>query len=650
MHSVTLTSLALLKARFEIEKRDIVDAFSCFAEVCLARRSPSQFSPEELKEWLIRDFGLDLPLAPVKFVLPRMVKRRIVKRSENLYHLAEIKCKPEEFEKNQAELEVHYSTIVRSLRDYAHDELRQDLTEAECESGLLNYIDEYSIECVASFASGNVVPVRGSKPLHWRYIVSRFTNHISSKAQDLFRYFLTVLTGRMLANALLASDLSGLGMKFRNTSIYVDTPLILQILGVLGKEFQTYSRETFHLLMDAGATLRIFSHTLEETDQVLKNAERYLEMPSGGSGNVVLALRDAGISPSDVTLIRSRIRNLLLDEGIQVEETPGYIEKYQIDEAALEKEMKDAGLNYRCERAKRADINSVRSVYVLRASTSPQRVEESLALVLTNNSALARAAYAYGHKHPAFKYVSPVVTDFSLANIVWIKSPLKHPDVPMHFLLAHCYSVLKPSEDLWNKFVSELDRLRQAGKITPEQHQYLRYELRVRDELMNLTLGDEEEITEQVVLQILDRHEQEIALPWKKQLEEVSADHQKALQRLTASENKLTNVENVVQKLTQSVKVVVRALLVIIAILLLIYASYPFFGMRNASSFWRVVSGILGGLLILLNIAHLIPGFRIIDPVNRFSSFLEAWLLGSLRKVLGLKKEEATKPIDTGTR
>jgi hypothetical protein len=639
MNSVTLTSLALLKARFDFEKHDIVDAFVCFAEVCLARRSPNHFSPEELKEWLIQDFGLDLPLPPVKLILSRMVKRGIAKRSENFYQLAKITCKLDEFEKNQAELAIHYRTIVLSLKDYARDELGQDLTEAESESGLLNYIDEYSIECVASFTSGDVVPVRGSKPKHWRFIVSRFANHISSRDPDLLRYFSTVLTGRMLANALLASDLSALGARIRRTSIYIDTPLLLQILGVLGKEVQAYSREIFRLFMDAGARLRVFSHTLDETDQVLRNAERYLEMPSGGRGNVIVALRETGMSPSDVVLIRSRIRSLLLGEGIQIEETPRYIEKYQIDEVALEQEMDAAGLHYRGEMAKKADINSVRSAYVLRAGSSPERVEESIALVLTNNAALARAAYSYGRKYREFKHVSPVITDFSLANIVWIKSPLKHPNVPMHLLLSQCYSVLKPSENLWKRFVRELKRLHEAGKITPEQHQYLRYELRVRDELMNLTLGDEEELSEQVVLEILNRHEQEVTLPFKKQLEEVGADHQRALQRLMDSESQVAKVENTLRKFARFVHIIARTVFVVIAVLLLIFAYHPFFEAQAASTSWRVVSAILGVLLIGLNVANLVSGFRIIDPVNRFCSLLEGWLLGSLRKILGLKKE-----------
>jgi hypothetical protein len=594
------------------------------------------FSPEEMKGWLLSDFGLDLPLPPVKLVVGRMVKRGIARRHDKIYIINQISCDPEAFDKNQAEMVSHYRAVRLGLQEFARDALGKELTEAECESGLLNYIDEYSIECVSSFRYGDAVPIRGRDPGHWRFIVSRFVNHISSRSPEEFRYFVTVLTGRMLANALLASDLSGLGAKFRHTSIYLDTPLILQILGVVGKENQSYAREIFDLFSSAGADLKALSHTMEETDQVLRNAEKYLETPSGGYGDVIVALREAGMSSSDVALIRARLRNILHDENIRVEDTPAYIEKHQIDELALESEMDTAGLHHRNKLARRADINSVRSIYVLRRGISPRRVEDCRALVLTNNAAFARAAYSYGQKYEEFKQVSPVITDFSLTNIVWLKSPLKHADLPVRLLLTHCYSVLKPSQALWKRFVDELDRLRDQKTITPEQHQYMRYELRVRDELMNLTLGDEQEVSEQLVIQILDRHEQEIARPWKSQLDRVQTEHQEALDKLTASEIKIVGVDAKLRRVAHVVYIGLRVILISAAVLFLLYGQGVFPRSQPSTLPWRIVSGFLGLAVIAITIVHLIFGFKIVDPLDRLCSFIETRFLGWLRRVFGL--------------
>jgi hypothetical protein len=566
-----------------------------------------------------------------------MSKRGIVTQNDKLYTIKQISCDPGEFDKNQTEIIAHYRAICLGLQEFAHNVLGKELTEADCELGILSYIDEYSIECVASFRYGDVVPVRGNDPGHWRFIVSSFVNHISSKIPDMFKYFVTVLTGRMLENALMASDLSGLGAKFRNTSIYIDTPLILQLLGMVGKENQAYSREIFSLFKDSGAEIKVFSHTLEETDYVLRKAEKLLEVPSGGYGNVIVALREAGMSPSDVALIRARHRNILSDEGIRIEETPPYIDQYQIDDAALESAMEESNLHYHSDMAKRADINSVRSIYVLREGTCPSRIEYCRALFLTTNSAFARAAYSYGWKHEEFKKVSPVVTDFSLTNIVWLKSPLKHPDIPTRILLTNCYSVLKPSEALWRRFLQELDKLRTDEKITPDQHQYLRYELRVRDELLNLTLGDENEFSEQIIIQILERHEHELVLPFKQQIDQYQTEYQETLDRLTNSETKVANIEFLFQKIAHAFNITIRCLLLLIAGVFLAYGNGIIPNMQPSGLILRITTSLIAFGAVILNIARPIFGFKFIDPINRICSFSEAKLLGALCILFGLK-------------
>ncbi|MHB9072557.1 MAG: hypothetical protein ACYC6G_03420 [Desulfobaccales bacterium] len=646
-NSVTLASLALLKARYDdVNKHDILDSFVCFAEICLARRNPDQFSPEDIKNWLSSDFGLNIPLPPVKLIVNRMQKRGIVTCHERLYYINKISCDPGDFDKNQAEMITHYRAICLGLQEFAINVLRKELTEDECELGLLHYIDEYSIECVASFRLGDIVPVRGSDPGHWRFIVSRFVNYISSKSPEMFKYFVTVITGRMLENALMASDLSGIGARFRNTTIYLDTPLILHLVGAVGKDNQIYSREIFSLFKDSGAEIKVFSHTLEETDYVLRNAEKLLEMRSGGHGNVIVALREEGMSPSDVILIRARLRNILSDEGFAIVQTPPYIEEYQIDQIALESEMEAANLHYRSDIAKRADINSVRSIYVLRKGTSPYRVEHCQALFLTTNAAFARAAYSYGKKYEEFQKVSPVVTDFSLTNIVWIKSPLKHPDLPMHLLLTNCYSVLKPSEPLWDRFLQELDKLRLDEKITPDQHQYLRYEMRVRDELLNLTLGDAEEISEQIIIQILERHEQELVLPIKEELGKSQIEYYKTLDMLTESETKVANVDTILNKIAHLANISIRFLLLSIAAGFLAYTSGILPSIHPSNLGWRIGTMFIASAAVILNIARPIFGFKFIDPINSSCLFIENKMLELLRMFFGLKNKNESSTYE----
>ena len=189
--------------------------------------------------------------------------------------------------------------------------------------------------------------------------------------------------------------------------------------------------------------------------------------------------------------------------------TPKYIEDFQIDETAFESALNDE-VRYHNPRAKEHDINSVRSIYVLRAGTSPAILERSKAVLVTSNAAFSDAAFQYGKRHEASREVSSVITDFSLANMAWLKAPLGAPDVPMTELLAFSYAALEPSTELFEKYLREIDKLEQEGKITARDHQLLRSSHLAQAELMNLTLGEDEALEEQTVTETLRRVTEEI--------------------------------------------------------------------------------------------------------------------------------------------
>src|SRR5690606_8746221 len=106
---------------------------------------------------------------------------------------------------------------------------------------------------------------------------------------------------------------------------------------------------------------------------------------------------------------------------------------------AFEGVLKDE-VSYHNPRAKEDDINSVRSIYVLRSGTTPRNVEHAKAVLVTSNSGFAQAAFGYGKNHEESREVSSVITDFSLANMAWLKAPLGAPSLPMTEVIAFSYA------------------------------------------------------------------------------------------------------------------------------------------------------------------------------------------------------------------
>ena len=96
--------------------------------------------------------------------------------------------------------------------------------------------------------------------------------------------------------------------------------------------------------------------------------------------------RRQGTTKSDLLVLAGQIDDKLEDADIEVLNTPKHIEDFQIDESTFEVALVDE-VSYLNPRAREYDINSVRSIYVLRAGAAPMNLERSRAVLVTSNDA-----------------------------------------------------------------------------------------------------------------------------------------------------------------------------------------------------------------------------------------------------------------------
>ena len=200
-------------------------------------------------------------------------------------------------------------------------------------------------------------------------LVSKYVLSIQEADPERFKSFLVVVTGHMLANALLCPDLQQAPKTYRGITFYFDTPLLVRCLGLEGRAKQEAVENLITLLRNLGARLATFSHSLDELDRVIRGASDYVDSPKG-RGAIVMEARKTGTTKSDLLVIVGQIDEKLKTSGIEVIQTPGYDETdLQIDEKAFEDILKDE-VSYHNPRAREDDINSVRSIYVLRSGDS----------------------------------------------------------------------------------------------------------------------------------------------------------------------------------------------------------------------------------------------------------------------------------------
>lgn len=502
----TLTSLAMLKVHVD-QRQDYLDYLRPFILQSLVAHRPDPVTDVGVQDLIKTDFGLEIPSSAVQVVLKRLSKRYPLKRNHGVYQISGELPDPHIANRKAIALK-HIQAVLSGLVAFSKDTPKPIADEDEAVTAICTFLTQFNIPCLRAYLRGTAIPTIEGPHQAEIVLIGKYTLALQNSDPERFKSFLVVLTGHMLANALICPDLKDAPKSYKRATFYLDTPLLVRWLGLEGEPKQAAVRNLVELLRCLGGTVATFGHLRDELESVIKVSAKYVESWDGHRA-IVMEARRRGTTKSDLLVLAGRIDSALEDAQIEIRSTPRYIDKFQIDESAFENALDDE-VSYLNPRAKENDINSVRSIYVLREGRSVAMLERAKAVLVTSNVGFARAAFEYGQRHIESRDVSSVITDFSLANMAWLKAPLSAAGVPMKELLAFSYAALEPSQGLFEKYLREIEKLERQGKITARDHQLLRSSQVATAELMNLTLGEEDALTETTVTETLKRVTEEV--------------------------------------------------------------------------------------------------------------------------------------------
>jgi hypothetical protein len=506
MPSETLTSLAMLKVSID-QGRDYLDYLRPFVLHILVNQRPDPVTDSNVCNYMRSQFGLEVPERAVQIVLKRISRSLPLKKEMGVYRITGTLPDPQIIAK-KTEATRHIQAVLLGLIEFSKSTSKPIGNSEGAVTAFLTFLSEFNIPCLRAYLRGTAIPSLGGKNESHITLVSQYVLQLQETNPERFESFLILVQGHMLANALLCPDLQNAPKTYKGMSFYLDTPLLVRRLGLEGEPKKAALKNLISLLHHLGATVTTFSHSRTELEYVLKGAADHIASKDG-RGAIVMEARQNGTTKSDLLLMAARIDELLKEAKIDVKASPRYDGHFQIDEQAFEAVLEDE-VWYFNPRAKEHDINSVRSIYTLRARSAPTTLEKSKAVLVTSNSGFAQAAFQYGQRYEESREVSSVITDFSLANMAWLKAPMGAPSLPATEVLAFSYAALQPSKELLNKYLNEIEKLQRQGKINERDHQLLRSSTLAQEELMRLTLGDEDALTAETVSEMLRRISDEI--------------------------------------------------------------------------------------------------------------------------------------------
>ena len=464
-----LATIAFLKARFDAGM-DHLGMFQPFVEDAI-RVAESDEIELPIVQGIVRDAtGLYIPTDVVKTLLRRAARRGLLVRSGGRYFRSGTQDQDAELRDRIEELERTHRVLASHLRVFASTRGVEIATDDDALAALTEFLDANHIGIVLGQAPD--VERLGRRPPFERAIAA-FVANVIEEGGSSYVALEGVVQGLIVQNALLLRDVPTTKRHLDGLTVYFDTGVLLRALGYAGLVEQQVTSESLGLIRAAGARICAFERTVNEVETILRVYERRLGSQEGVRSlhptAVTYHFLSAKTSPSDIRQMIALLRNSLSKLGVRIRDFPLHVAKHTEDEKALSDVLKDPARPSSDEDPRVwHDVHAIAAVMTLRAGARPKQVWNAKYVFVSGSSqTVSNAARWYRETYPSG--VEPIVHFRSVTNTAWLVRSADASQVPMHELAAVCQAVLRPSADVWSRFVAGLGEMVSSGEVSDDE-------------------------------------------------------------------------------------------------------------------------------------------------------------------------------------
>jgi len=482
----TICSLAMLKALLESQRRDFVQTVIPLVALLILKREYATVDTHALRGDFEDEYGIRIPYHAMIGIIGRCRKQGLIVRrnAENVPNIPAVKRVA--------------APAAAADRARAIDEITADFQTYAANSHDLQYAATEALQCLLGFLNDHDVDIlfvrNDGSPLPTvklrrrdKYAVSMYVRHIHAESPALFKTFADVSLGHIVARMLTYTDVDRFAGRLRAVDVYLDTPMVIKLIGVEGKEKGEAFAALASLIRQHGGTLKMFRHTYEEIAGILDDCVVWVEKPDYDPRYASPAMKyfvQNNYGSSDVALFRSKLDTILsgMEIPYDIEVDPDQYREHQIGEERLFELIVDGyqASNYVYENWRKhlvvdRDVKSISNIHRLRKGKVPVSLQQSACIFLTTNAALAHANIEYEHEVYGEDYkIYCCYTDVFLGTLLWLQSPAQFEQINQKNLIAASLAGIQADQPLIELFLEEVNRLSEQGAITPEEYYFMR--------------------------------------------------------------------------------------------------------------------------------------------------------------------------------
>lgn len=514
----TLFGLALISYNWEHSKQDIIDSYIPLGCNIIKLKAYSKVTRELIQDGFNENYGIHIPLGAIESILKRMSKNGLLNKQAGKWLVNYDKVCESVKDEEKEELDIAFQELIVDLNKYSSKVFSVQLSNEDIEAGIIAFFKENDLDLLFANSNGESVLPKVKESKKAKYIIAKFITELQSQEPRKFKTVLKLAKGYAIASLITYEDISHYTGSLANVEVYLDAPIVFNLLGLNGDSNLQLGQELIEALKKNGAKLRIFELNYGEVVTTVQDAIKRLNTQNyditKSSRVLKTAIRES-ISAQQLQIKLNQLESMFKNHSIFKVVTPSLNEnehKYQIDETKLKKSIED--LYKRNETDKTPwfigekidrDVEAISSIFKIRKNTQATSLKSSKAIFVTSNEQIAFAARVHEKNEWPYASAIPVCsTDIFLSTILWANYPTKNENLNIRQLISECYSIIELDNRLLNKFYEDIKRMHNENSITDEQFYLLSASNLTYTLLEQKTLNDIEEYTDKTPSEILE--------------------------------------------------------------------------------------------------------------------------------------------------
>lgn len=557
MNNNVLIGTAMLNYFWETERKDTIDILLPFLQYSILKTTNlnNLINKNNIQQYLCDEFGFDsIPIHVLDLMLKRLSPHFLRKNRNNYYYVVSFDGIVKKIEKNKTEYKEHTEKVSEKLKVYLKENYR--IRELNDEQVLKSIVDFFVINGICLVKDTDELKLIKRKDDKLNYCIAKFILCEYHNKSTVFNYITDMVKGFFISQSInfQPDNTSLITANYKSLKCFLDTSLILNALGLKTEEQKIATKELISMLFEKKAKVYIFSHNLDEVHNIIC-AYKNSRIEPNNNNNSSLTLENFDLKNykySDVERYESQLESKIEELGIEIVDRPDFSEEYSFDEKELLDILKK-NINYNNYSALDRDIDSIRSIYILRQCKYRRRIEECDYIFISSNLRLIYYTNNY-FSHEINNNVPLLISDMNLSAISWLKSYNTNKEFPKDKLIENAISCTELSPSFLTVLFEKIEKIESEGGLSSEEAAIYRSDLYCKKEVFNAAQGDANSITNDLIIQIFSSFKKKLVSEnnekhLKERQEENKEKKKKAIQLLDDYEKKITKRLNIILKI-----------------------------------------------------------------------------------------------------